>query len=153
MNSKSITKIRSSYIPLISKIFFIQIFFGVLFYLSIQLEQGILVLTITILNILSLIYFYTLWNFRYYIISKNTISIFEGLIFRKNKKCDIKSISEIIVRQSFIEKIFQYGDIEVVNPLLKQNFILKNIPTPQKYSKKLEKLHLSKITDNKIIPV
>jgi uncharacterized membrane protein YdbT with pleckstrin-like domain len=97
------------------------------------------------INIVLFIYLLVVWNYTYYIISSDGISLNSGVILRKKISIDIPAIRSISVKQTFFGRIFNYGTLILESPLLKESFFMHDLPAPFRHAKLIERARLNSI--------
>lgn len=96
-------------------------------------------------SLIIFIYLLLSWNYEYYIISPHSISSNSRIILRKTQNIDVPGIRSIIVNQGLFGRIFNYGTLTLESPLLKENFLIKNVPSPSRHAGLIEKARLEAI--------
>ncbi|MDP2642740.1 MAG: PH domain-containing protein [Candidatus Peregrinibacteria bacterium] len=108
------------------------------------------------LSLIIFIYFLLSWNYEYYIVSPHGVSSNSGIIVRKAQSIDIPAVRSVLINQSFLGRILNYGTLTLESPLLKDFFLLKNLPNPFRHATLIEKARLEAIekmgAENVIIP-
>ena len=99
-----------------------------------------------IINVILLSSIFLKWIRTTWIIRPNEVIEQKGVWSMREDFYSTSVIEEVMVEQSFLGKVFNYGTLRVCNPLLPQNFLLEDIPNPHAYahvirnSEKKEKL-------------
>ncbi|MCF7847117.1 MAG: PH domain-containing protein [Candidatus Gracilibacteria bacterium] len=92
-----------------------------------------------LLNTAGIFILFVRWHTTQYFITPKEILIFRGIFSKKTSRYDIRGIQSAEVSQSLVGRLFNYGTLQVENPLLKTNVTLKNIAKPQFYISALER--------------
>ena len=140
-------KIKQSIIWLFLNLVSIQIYFLIVhFILKTFINSNIHFPYLMLCNLLTIIYILLRWKNTSYEVIPEGIYTFEGVFFRKQTAFDIKAFREIIVKQNLIQKLFGYGTIILVNPLLSKNLKLQRIQKPSKYASIIEKYRIEEVS-------
>ena len=70
------------------------------------------------------------WYTDYWILQKQNIIYKTGIFFVNKTYYKIENIEFVSLNQTMLGKLFDYGTIELINPLLKENIYLTNIGHP-----------------------
>lgn len=79
------------------------------------------------------------WLSQYYVIQPGEVLFKTGVFEQKEKIYLLKHIESITCNQNFFEKVFNYGTVQLFNPILQQSIHLDCINNPEKYISILEK--------------
>jgi uncharacterized membrane protein YdbT with pleckstrin-like domain len=94
-----------------------------------------------------------MWMNDYYEVLPGELIHKRGIFHTKSTTFSLSNIELQDVDQGIIAKIFNYGTIEIFNPLLKQTFWLVNVPYPHKQLKAIQHQSHQSNQDTKIIPL
>lgn len=95
-----------------------------------------------VINLIVFIYLLLSWNYKYYIISSDGITSNAGIIFRKTTSIDVSGIRSISVNQGFFGRIFNYGTLTLESPLLKEPFLMYDLPNPFRHATLIDEAKL-----------
>jgi uncharacterized membrane protein YdbT with pleckstrin-like domain len=98
-----------------------------------------------------LIYIFLQWAYDKFEVKDTKIIFKKGIIRREKAVHSLKNIESIEVKQGWLGLIFDYGDVSLFSPLLKEKIVMKKISDPEKYAHILRKVLDMK--SNKFIPV
>lgn len=74
----------------------------------------------------------------YYILDKSEIRHKTGIIASHIKIHKLEKIESIIVEQSIIQKLFNYGRIEMRSPLMEKTVVIENVDNPNSLLQEIE---------------
>lgn len=147
--------IRQSISIVIVKMFFVELIFDIFAIFShfifinllnpeiaqifIDYQPHLLVLLL-IFKALFTFYVLLAWLNEYYEISTERIAHIRGVFFTKEKRYDLGNIRQIIIRQSLIGRLLNYGTIEFYDYAVKKYYQLYLIHNPMKYFNLLRKI-------------
>ncbi|MBD3270782.1 PH domain-containing protein [Candidatus Peregrinibacteria bacterium] len=92
------------------------------------------------IDIIGILIIALLWANKYYRISPESVSAFEGWINKKTDIISMRTISSVKLKQSFLGRIFGYGVIRVECMFSKQVIHLKYITKPHHFRKMIQNL-------------
>ncbi len=78
------------------------------------------------------------WFTQYYVIRPGEILFRSGIFSRKEKTYLLKHIESVTCNQNFMERIFNYGTIQLYNPILRLYIHVDRINNPRKYVQVIE---------------
>lgn len=95
----------------------------------------LMIIVIVAVNIGVTILAFLFWSSEYYELHPTEIIFAHGLINKKKRSFPIEKVETIHVSQNFFERMFDFGDISLLNPVLPDNrrMRLLDVPHPQKY--------------------
>lgn len=148
-DAKEIVVIRQSVFFLISTIIGIELFFDILyislrfipiiFSLPSNMQEIInpyfiiIFITVNILKIICMLITACEWVATRYELREGEIRFKYGMIFTNEKIYLCTYTQEVICSQSFLGRIFNYGTIEIFNPVIKEVIYIDSVPNPHKY--------------------
>lgn len=125
--------------------------------LFLQLEQNTYFLVNTIAVVIAVILYViefiivlliTLhWANEYYEVTPGFIRHKYGYFYRKEEVFDCSQVQEITVNQTTIGRIFHFGTITVISPLLDHKIILQNIDDPVTIMRSIHEVLSNDFTD------
>ena len=109
------------------------------------------------LSILKVIVMFSIvlsWMNNYYEVLPGVLILKKGVFRTISTTFSLSNIEFQRVDQGFLGKIFNFGTIEIFNPLLKQTFWLTNVPFPHRQLKVIQHESHKKVNPFvKIIPM
>jgi len=130
--------------------------FGVLFFaIDFFMESGltsvpIVFFTFWTLNMFLLLSLFIRWYFVYFIISTDALSKHKGFLFKRLKTYDLQSIRSVRVYQGPLGRLFNYGNIVMESPLLREMISLKKVQNPLRHAKIIDRQRLKILEDKDI---
>lgn len=100
-----------------------------------------------IFNIGVLITIILQWYSRSYVIREKDFIFKTGVFNTEEKIVQYDNVEKITVNQSLIGRFFNYGTIDIFNPLLRTNVTFSNIPKPKFYANYIQNI-VPKVGDN-----
>lgn len=78
------------------------------------------------------------WFTQYYIIRPGEILFRTGILSRKEKTYLLKHIESVTCNQTIMERVCNYGTIQLYNPILKKYIHIDAVNNPRKYVRVIE---------------
>ena len=103
------------------------------YYLS-GIAYALVVAAIQIANIIIILYINLTWLRTTYTVRQKDIIVHRGIIHVTEVEYSTERIETVNVDQGIIGRIFNYGSVRVFNPVLKEDVVLENIPSPYLYA-------------------
>ena len=168
---KNVSVFRQSYIILFFKLLSLEIFFAV-FYLIVRIPKTVIFdgrfavsdlgqlynmgtfyfLILFFIKIILSLYLVLLWVSEEYEINEGIIFHRRGVFRKTEDSYSLKNLGSFTIYQSFLGRLFNYGDIKVFSPVLKQDFHLVAIHDPKRIAESLEDDISGSGDKNRIIP-
>lgn len=86
-----------------------------------------------VINIVLIIVAFLKWSTDYYILEGRNVVFRKGIWQVKEQVFSIENVETASVQQSFWGRVFNFGSLDVYNPVLKSDLHLYGIPSPSKY--------------------
>lgn len=109
----------------------------------------LMIIMVVAVNIGVTILAFLFWGSEYYELHQTEIIFAHGLLNKKRRSFPLEKVETIHVSQNFFERMFDFGDISLLNPVLPDNrrMRLLDVPHPQKYVDLIKSLQ-QKILEN-----
>ena len=91
------------------------------------------------------------WAYTTFEIKAHELIFRKGVIRRKRTIHSLKNIQLVEVEQGFLGLLFQYGNIRLYNPLLKEEIYMRSVTDPEKYAHALR--NALDLDQNTIVPL
>lgn len=111
-----------------------------------------LFLMFNILKLLFMLFAAISWVVTRYELREGEIRFRYGILFTEEKIYIIKYAQEVVCDQSLFGRIFNYGTIQIYNPVLKETVYLDSVPDPHKYVE-IIKEDMPNPTDAQLVPL
>ncbi len=147
--------LRKSIYCIILSFVAIEIFFDSLYlfvklppiylHFPLNLQTNLMPLYFVIFVILNSVKFFLMltigikWISNHYEINKKDIRHMHGIISRKEEIYLCNFTQEVELSQNLLGRIFNYGNVDIFNPAIKETIILESIPNPSKYAEIIKK--------------
>lgn len=157
--------IRHSPIILLYRMLFMTLGIGILYalYGVLQTQFGgtslidnsihpIVLFFVTIaIEAVAMIVIFLQWAYTTFEIKAHELIFRKGIIRRRRTIHSLKNIQSVEVEQGFPGLLFQYGNIRLYNPLLKEEIYMRSITDPEKYAHALR--NALDLDQNTIVPL
>lgn len=80
-----------------------------------------------LLSLFTMIGLFLSWNFYVYKIHGSNLEIERGILYKNVKTFSVEHIQEVIVTQSLLGKILNYGDLRIDAPTINQTIKVKRV--------------------------
>ncbi|MBP7774467.1 PH domain-containing protein [Candidatus Woesebacteria bacterium] len=160
-------EIRESIWSLASRLFAFELLIGLLglsfripiLWLMPNIETGwgtiiiyiIIYLIIQIINVSILVFLILNWYNRTYIFRGKDLLFRWGILSTTDKIFQFDNVEKVTIRQNLLGRIFNYGTIDIYNPLIKEDAYMVSIPNPKHYADVIQGV-VPKSNDSVIIP-
>lgn len=128
-----------------------QVQFGGLSLIDNSIHPIILFFVTICVEAIAMIAIFLQWAYTTYEIKVDELVFRKGIIRRKRTIHSLKNIQSVEVEQGFLGLLFQYGNIRLYNPLLKEEINMRSVTDPEKYAHALR--NALDLDQNTIVPL
>lgn len=101
---------------------------------------ALIYLVFQLINLFMLVVLILDWYNRTYVIRSKDIAVKKGILSSQENYIQYDNIEKVDVYQSLFGRLFNYGSIQIYNPLLKSDVYFNNIPNPSKHALAIQKV-------------
>ena len=128
-----------------------QVQFGGLSLIDNSIHPIILFFVTVVMEAIAMIAIFLQWAYTTFEIKTDELIFRKGIFRRKRTIHSLKNIQSVEVEQGCLGLLFQYGNIRLYNPLLKEKIYMRSVTDPEKYAHALR--NALDIDQNIIVPL